>query len=147
MFRLRDDSASARSSDASCSNGGDTTDDDHEREQDDRVPRRRPGFGPLNKTPKRTTRGFDTETETEGEGGFLTAEEGALTTAGGNGQNGRKTGSILERSEGEETSEETETETEGVEDDRDGKKENVVVCLRSVSLPAGPDTLVPQAEN
>ncbi|GAA5980414.1 hypothetical protein JCM5350_001490 [Sporobolomyces pararoseus] len=130
LFRQREDFASTRSSDASCSNGGDTTDDDQEpgREQ----PRRRAGFGPLNPSTKLNFRGNETETETEGEGGFLTAEEGALTATGGSGRN-RLRGSIMEKSDSElahESADETETETEEAEEDKDGKKENVVVCLR-----------------
>ncbi|GAA6059859.1 hypothetical protein JCM10212_007064 [Sporobolomyces blumeae] len=130
-----EDPSSARSSDAGCS-----TDDDREREGDDddddhdNVPRRRPGFGPLS-TPRRPARkGHETETETEGEGGFLTAEEGALTAVGGAASNAwssrnQSNGSIVESSSGEDASE-TETETEEPEEEKDGKTENVVVCLR-----------------
>ncbi|GAA6018610.1 hypothetical protein JCM11491_006164 [Sporobolomyces phaffii] len=131
LFRQRDYSASTRSSDASCSNGGDTTDDDRERE-DDCVPRRKAGFGPLTSPTKRTMRRTDPhETETEGEGGFLTAEEGALASFGRatTGARAKLRDSIIEKSEDEDDGE-TATETEEVEDDRDGKKENVVVCLR-----------------
>ncbi|GAA5961230.1 hypothetical protein JCM3765_002879 [Sporobolomyces pararoseus] len=130
LFREREDIASTRSSDASCSNGGDTTDDDQDPDREQ--PRRRAGFGPLTPSTKRNFRGNETETETEGEGGFLTAEEGALTDTGGNGRN-RLRGSIIERSEeevGNESADETETETVEAEEDKDGKKENVVVCLR-----------------
>lgn len=65
----------------------------------------------------------------------MTAEEGMLTSIGGGGVTGFGVraglrGSIIERSEGEEEGE-TQTETEEQEE-RDGKTENVVVCLRCV---------------
>ncbi|GAA5923779.1 uncharacterized protein JCM15063_003761 [Sporobolomyces koalae] len=116
MFHMRSSSLSARSSDASGSNdAGDTTDDE--------VPRRRAGFGPV-PTPLGTIYPeTETETETEGEGGFLTAEEGALSSGLAS---SRWRESVLDRADSE-----TETETEeAFEEEKDGKKQNVVVCLR-----------------
>jgi len=67
----------------------------------------------------------------------MTAEEGMLTSIGGGamgfGMGAGLRGSIVERSEAEEDGG-TQTETEEQEEERDGKTENVVVCLRSVSI-------------
>ncbi|GAA5873691.1 hypothetical protein JCM8547_002675 [Rhodosporidiobolus lusitaniae] len=102
-----------RPSEASTLSGAET-DDEHDRAD---VPRRRPGFGSLSGPGAR-----------EDSGSFL----------GGKGGKGRSSLVDLEETEtedqgetgGTDDGEEDDDETETEEDDTEGKKQNVVVCLR-----------------